>query len=119
MISWPIGRSSTPSALIPTLLEAKSAAPLPAAEISLTNVARACLEELLAGYRDFLRTRGLRCWEKDRKEALDVRKLAHGSHVSYETYRPFDVDQTKRRVGAVVSQAQHRDESKDKQMPQN
>ena len=37
------------------------------AEIKLTNVARASLEELLADYQDFLRTRGLRLWEKDSK----------------------------------------------------
>jgi len=58
-------------------------------EIKLTNVARASLEELLADYRDFLRTRGLRLWEKDSKEARYVRKLGHGTDASYETYRPF------------------------------
>jgi len=61
-------------------------------EIKLTNVARASLEELLADYRDFLRVRGMRLWEKDSKEALYVRKLGHGSHgthASYATYRPL------------------------------
>jgi len=79
-------------------------------EIKLTNVARASLEELLEDYRDFLRTRGLRLWAKESREALFVRGLgrsAHGtkgttgtnekpglhrsylSHESYETYRPF------------------------------
>ncbi len=33
-------------------------------EIKLTNVARASLEELLADYRDFLRTRKLAIWDK-------------------------------------------------------
>ncbi len=47
-------------------------------EIKLTNVARASLEELLTDYRDFLRTRGLREWEKDSKEALFVRRLSAG-----------------------------------------
>ncbi|MFO7535355.1 MAG: four helix bundle suffix domain-containing protein [Kiritimatiellia bacterium] len=82
-------------------------------EIKLTNVARASLEELLTDYRDFLRVRGLRLWEKDGKEALYVRKLSrgeipppgqaeshkthesHGTHekqppgVTFETFRPF------------------------------
>jgi len=84
-------------------------------EIKLTNVARASLEELLTDYRDFLRTRGLREWEKNSREALDVRRLSagkmappkghgtkatngtHGSpkshtsqeRVSFETFRPF------------------------------
>ena len=31
----------------------------------------------------------MRLWDKDSKEALYVRKLGHGSHVSYETYRQF------------------------------
>ncbi len=58
-------------------------------EIKLTNVARASLEELLADYRDFLRTHGMRLWDKNSKEALYVRNMGHGSHVSYGTYRPF------------------------------
>jgi four helix bundle suffix protein len=82
-------------------------------------VARASLEELLTDYRDFLRTRGLREWDKDSKEALYVRQLSagkiappekhgtngakethgclhaspksHSSHspVTFETFRPF------------------------------
>jgi four helix bundle suffix protein len=58
-------------------------------EIKLTNVARASLEELLIDYRDFLRVRGLRLWEKDSKEALFVRRLANRPHGSYEQYREF------------------------------
>lgn len=58
-------------------------------EIKLMNVARASLEELLVDYRDFLRLRDLRLWDKNSKEALFVRQLGHGSHVSYETYREF------------------------------
>src|SRR3954447_23212459 len=38
-------------------------------EIKLIGVARASLEELLADYRDFLRVRDLRLWDKDSKEA--------------------------------------------------
>jgi len=58
-------------------------------EIKLTNVARASLEELLADYRDYLRVRDLRLWDKDSKEAQFVRKLGHGTKVTYETYREF------------------------------
>src|SRR5438067_2331745 len=38
-------------------------------EIKLTNVARASLEELLDDYRDYLRARDLRQWDKNSKEA--------------------------------------------------
>src|ERR1700676_1933708 len=58
-------------------------------EIKLTNVARASLEELLVDYRDFLRVRDLRLWEKDSTEAQFVRKLGNRPHVTYETYREF------------------------------
>jgi four helix bundle suffix protein len=58
-------------------------------EIKLVNVARASLEELLEDYRDFLRVRGLRLWEKDSKEALYMRKLGARKDSSYETYKPF------------------------------
>ena len=44
------------------------------AELKLTGVARASLEELLLDYQDFLRQRGLRTWEKDSPEALAVRR---------------------------------------------
>jgi four helix bundle protein len=82
-------------------------------EIKLTNVARASLEELLTDYCDFLRTGGLRLWDKSSREAVFVRGLgrqgqrqrpatgrtsetsgmqshssyeSHKSHESYETY---------------------------------
>lgn len=58
-------------------------------EIKLTNVARASLEELLEDYRDYLRVRDLRIWEKDSKEARYARKLGNKSHTTYETYREF------------------------------
>ena len=47
-------------------------------ELKLTNVARASQQELLEDYRDFLRTHGLRLWDKNSKEALYVRKLSRG-----------------------------------------
>src|SRR5262245_59463349 len=56
-------------------------------EIKLTNVARASLEELLADYRDYLRVRGARLWEKNSKEALYVRKLGYRSHTSHSSHR--------------------------------
>ncbi|HIJ87878.1 MAG TPA: four helix bundle protein [Desulfuromonadales bacterium] len=58
-------------------------------EIKLTNVARASLEELLEDYRDYLRVRDLKIWEKGTKEAQYVRKLGNKSHTTYETYREF------------------------------
>jgi four helix bundle suffix protein len=58
-------------------------------EIKLTNVARASLEELLSDYRDFLRVRDLRLWDKDSKEARFVRKLGRARDETYETYREF------------------------------
>ena len=58
-------------------------------EIKLTNVARASLEELLEDYRDYLRVREHRIWEKEDKEALFVRKLGRKDDESYETYKPY------------------------------
>jgi four helix bundle suffix protein len=59
------------------------------AEIKLTNVARASLEELLGDYQDYLRQRGHIQWQKDSKEALFVRKLGADSGSSYNSYREF------------------------------
>ena len=58
-------------------------------EIKLTNVARASLEELLVDYRDFLRVRDLRLWDKNSKESQFVRKLGAAAHVTYETFRTY------------------------------
>lgn len=58
-------------------------------EIKLTNVARASLEELLEDYRDFLRVRSLRLWEKNSREALFVRMLGRTENVTYQTYRTY------------------------------
>lgn len=43
-------------------------------ELKLTNAARASQEELLEDYRDFLRSRNSRLWDKNSREALFVRK---------------------------------------------
>lgn len=58
-------------------------------EVKLTNVARASLEELLEDYRDFLRVRGLRLWEKNSREAMFVRKLGRRGNVTYEIFRTY------------------------------
>jgi four helix bundle suffix protein len=58
-------------------------------ELRLTNVARASLEELLEDYRDFLRVRGLRLWDKNSREAMFVRKLGSRGDVTYETFRTY------------------------------
>ena len=69
-------------------------------EIKLTNVARASLEELLTDYRDFLRTRGLREWDKNSQEALYVRQLSaskipppasHGTQGTHTTHVSCDM----------------------------
>jgi four helix bundle suffix protein len=58
-------------------------------ELKLTNVARASLEELINGYRDFLRVRDLPLWDKDSKEAEFVRRLGRTPGATYETYREY------------------------------
>jgi four helix bundle suffix protein len=58
-------------------------------ELKLTNVARASLEELLTDYKDYLRVRDLKTWDKNSKEALYVRKLGKMGNESYETYRTY------------------------------
>jgi four helix bundle suffix protein len=57
------------------------------AEIKLTNVARASLEELLNDYKDFLRIRKLKEWEKNHpyvKRLQELNKIPNGN---YETYK--------------------------------
>jgi len=63
-------------------------------EIELTNVARASLEELLADYRDYLRTRDRPIWDKNSKEGLYVRKLGSGKHRSHESHGSHGTDVT-------------------------
>ena len=58
-------------------------------ELKLIGVARSSLEELLEDYRDFLRVRDLRLWDKDSKEAQYVRKLGSKPRVTYEAFREF------------------------------
>jgi len=68
-------------------------------EIKLTNVARASLEELLEDYRDFLRVRDLRIWDKQSKEAQYARKLGMTTPLSFEVFRTF----TETRSAEVVA----------------
>lgn len=56
-------------------------------EIKLTNVARASLEELLADYRDFLRTRGLAEWPQDHRYTRRLRQLNRIPDATYKTFR--------------------------------
>jgi four helix bundle suffix protein len=58
-------------------------------ELKLTGVARGSLEELLGDYKDYLRQRGFRDWNKNDREALYVRKLGARNDESYESYRSF------------------------------
>jgi four helix bundle suffix protein len=59
------------------------------AELKLTNVARASLEELLGDYKDYLRQHGHQLWDKNSREALYVRKLGKKDNLSYEDFREF------------------------------
>jgi four helix bundle protein len=59
------------------------------AELKLTNVARASLEELLGDYKDYLRQRGHALWDKNSKEAIYVRRLGKKDDLSYEDFREF------------------------------
>jgi four helix bundle suffix protein len=56
-------------------------------EVKLTNVARASLEELLADYRDFLRIRGLKEWNRDHPYTKRLRELNRLPDAAYETFR--------------------------------
>jgi len=58
-------------------------------ELKLTGVARASLEELLDDYRDYLRVREHKEWDKDSPEALYVRRLGRKVPQTYELYREF------------------------------
>lgn len=59
------------------------------AEVKLTNVARASLEELLGDYQDYLRQRGHKLWDKDSEKARYVRDLSCKDDLSYEDFREF------------------------------
>lgn len=52
-------------------------------ELRLVNVARASLDELLLDYEDFLRQRGKRQWNKNDREAREVRTIG-GEHPGHD-----------------------------------
>jgi len=57
------------------------------AEIKLTNVARASLEELKIDYEDFLRTQKLPIWEKEHRLVARLRELNKSTpKPTYETF---------------------------------
>ncbi|HPO17117.1 MAG TPA: four helix bundle suffix domain-containing protein [Candidatus Hydrogenedentes bacterium] len=68
-------------------------------EITLTNVARSSLEELLEDYLDYLRVRDLPIWDKQGREAGYVRKLGMTNPLSFELFREF----TQTRPAEVVA----------------
>jgi four helix bundle suffix protein len=68
-------------------------------ELKLTNVARASLEELLADYEDFLRSKNAAKWDKGSREAKFVRTLGGQEGVRFEQFREF----VETRPGEVVA----------------
>jgi four helix bundle suffix protein len=56
-------------------------------EIKLTNVARGSLEELLNDYKDLLRTRKVKVWDKTHPYYPHLTKLHKTPNANYETYR--------------------------------
>jgi restriction system protein len=58
-------------------------------ELKLVNVARASLEELMLDYRDYLRLNGHALWEKESREAGEVRAIAWEENRSYKSYRTY------------------------------
>jgi len=56
-------------------------------ELKLTNVARASLEELLADYRDFLRSRNLEEWSHQHPYTARLRRLNREPGANYDTFR--------------------------------
>lgn len=56
-------------------------------EIKLTNVARASLEELLTDFKDFLRTRKFKIWNKKHNYYPHLTKLLTTTNATYETFK--------------------------------
>jgi four helix bundle suffix protein len=70
-------------------------------ELKLIGIARASLEELLLDYHDFLRQGGLSLWEKNHKQAKQIRSLAYESNRSYKTYKTY-IEQSSPEVAANI-----------------
>lgn len=75
-----------------------------ATEIKLMNVAKASLQELLADYEDYLRTRGLRQWEEDSTELLKMRELGrrHNDSAFYRELIETRSDETIANIAIVL-----------------
>lgn len=58
-------------------------------ELRLVNVARASLDELLLDYEDFLRQRGKRQWNKNDREAREVRAVGRERSPDAAAYAPW------------------------------
>ena len=58
-------------------------------ELFLTSVALASFHELQEDFLDYLKTRKLRIWEKESREAVYARGLCKQSDGRYEVYREF------------------------------
>jgi four helix bundle suffix protein len=71
-------------------------------EIKLINVARASLEELLADYYDFLRTKDYEIWDKDSKAARAIRKLGADKDAAYKTYKPYIKERSPQTVANII-----------------
>lgn len=72
-------------------------------EIKLTNVARASLEELLADYRDFLRTQRFEEWTRDHPYARRLRALNRQPNATYETFkRGIEHDDPQIRANVII-----------------
>jgi four helix bundle suffix protein len=56
-------------------------------EIKLTNVARASLEELLTDFRDILRLKGTKEWDKNSPEVERLRELIRTPGADYDTFK--------------------------------
>ncbi len=80
-------------------------------EIKLTGVAKASLEELLLDYEDFLRQKGLKIWDKNSYQSLDIRERykmikpqryerGRGSETPYSSDRSDQSDQSDKSDGS-------------------
>lgn len=56
-------------------------------EITLTNVGRASLEELLLDYKDFIRKEKLELWDKNHRLTKRFRELNKTPNANYGTYK--------------------------------
>lgn len=70
-------------------------------EIKLTNVARASLEELLADYYDFLRSRDLVEWDRNHPYSERLRELNRVRNSNYGTFQKW-IENEKPEVSANV-----------------